>query len=610
MNANSAKSPIRTDRIAGTHIDEAILDSKNEPQSTFLKVSRLQSIKTKIIVFALLATIAPSLILGVISYFQNSSLLREKISQELRNATDQSSKEFDLWLKERLYDLRVFSSSYIISENLPQAKNKKISNIETIVSLDHIKGYLESVSEKFGLYKELTLLDPSGVLVVTSSANPETTGIPKHWLEQLRNVPPMGTKVRFDPHIGTGSIMIAEGVNATSGTLLGVLVAQIDLDAVRAMFKRHCMEGISEIYLTDEGSRVLVSSTGSTPSPNGLLSPIRSASTVMDLSAGPSDYVGRHGEAVIGMAMPIATAGWMMVAEMDKQSAYAGILKLRRITITLVGGLIFFIGICAYIFGHTLVSPVRRLSRGAARVASGHLDVDIPVTGLSEVSYLTQVFNHMVESLRRGREEISEAHNSLLKTNEVLHQLSITDSLTGLYNRKHIMDLCSHEMARAARYQHPLTILMADIDYFKRINDTYGHQTGDTVVRQLAESLKGSVRECDYVGRYGGEEFLIVLTESTIESGAAMGERIRENIDNLKISAGGNTISVTLSIGIAGYPADGIDMESIIRKADDALYKAKANGRNCVVVSEAEGGREPTGDNGKMGPNLKLVSGS
>ena len=587
------------------------MDSNNELKTKFLKVSRFQSIKTRIIVFALLATIAPTLILGLMSYLQNSNLLRDKISHELRNATDQSTKELDLWLKERLYDLRVFSSSYIISENLPKMMNREPSDIETVVILDHLNVFLKSVSDKFSIYEELSLLNRSGELVVTSTEDPAVVTVPTPWKGQLQSVPMVSLKPRFQPYIKNGSILIAEGISGSTGTLLGVLVARIDLGAVRDMLKMRCTGGIDEIYLTDSNGKLLVSSTPADQAQTTTSAPVPSETDQSEtgLPMVPSDYIGHHERAVIGIAKPVAAMGWTIVAEMDKKSAYAEIVRLRRITIALVGGLILFIGLCAYFIGHTMVSPLRRLSRGAARVASGDLDVDIPVTGLSEVSYLTQVFNHMVASLKRGREEISAAHNSLIETNEVLHQLSITDSLTGLHNRKHIMDLFSQEMARSIRYGHSVAILMIDIDYFKKVNDTYGHQTGDRVVSQLAGSLMESARECDYVGRYGGEEFLIVLPHSNIESGAALAERIRHNISKLQIPAGGNQISVTVSIGVSGYPIGGSDMESIIREADDALYKAKAGGRNCIVVAEGKETRDALPEKeAKTPPNLKLVS--
>ena len=583
------------------------MEEKDQTRNEFLKVSKFQSIKTRILVFALLATIVPSLVLGGLSYYQNSKLLREKISKELHSATVQTSNELDLWLKERFYDLRVFSSSYIISENLVQILQKPRSSIGTVVALDHIKRYLDSVSEKFTLYEELTLMNLSAEALVTSAADLSKVVIPSSWIEQRQSVSAISAKTQFNPKVFNESMLIAEEVLGSDGRPLGVLVAKISLSAISSILKLRSMEGIDEIYLMEASGRILVSSEPMHQVGFPSISSIDIPSAMRSQNQKPRDYIGYRDKAVIGMALPIESMGWLIVAEIDKKNAYADIILLRKITITIVAGLMLFIGLIGYVFGQSLVWPVQRLSREAASVASGNLDVDIPVTGLSEVSYLTQVFNHMVDSLRHSREEISTAHNSLLETNKVLQQLSITDGLTGLFNRKHIMDLFGREVVRSQRYDKPLTILLLDIDHFKEINDTCGHQTGDAVLGQLAESLMQSVRECDYVGRYGGEEFLIILPDSNIQSGFATAERIRKNVSTRKITVNKDNISLTVSIGVAGYPKDGGDVESIIRKADDALYKAKANGRNRVTVLENHGAAETAAEHNRQNPILRVI---
>jgi diguanylate cyclase (GGDEF)-like protein len=205
--------------------------------------------------------------------------------------------------------------------------------------------------------------------------------------------------------------------------------------------------------------------------------------------------------------------------------------------------------------------------------------------GRSEVSYLTQVFNHMVANLRRGREELSAANDALLQTNRELEQLSIIDDLTGLFNRKKIMEQFHSEVVRARRSESPLAVLMLDIDHFKETNDTYGHQVGDVVLTQLAESLLDSVRECDFVGRYGGEEFLLLLPDSSTSDGITTAERIQDHINDLSIEAGSETITVSVSIGVSEFPKDGLEVASVLRMADDALYCSKDNGRNQITVA-------------------------
>lgn len=559
-------------------------------EAKFLTVSKFQSIKTKILTFALLATILPSLVLGWLSYLQSSKLLRQKISNELNNATVQASGKLDLWLKDRLYDLRVFSSSYIVSEHLAGMTGSFRNEPVETADKEHIIAYLKSVGNKFTLYESLVLIDLAGSPIVAGADSASADPLPKDWLEQLKKRLAEGEKTHFPAHVDREFLFIAGAVRASDGNMLGLLAAKINLNAIRTILKRQTMGEIDEIYLLDASGRLLVSTSIAALEPQRMTQPsAANVSASKNTHRDPMDYINHHDRAVLGTAVTISFMDWIMVAEMDKESAYAEIVALRRITVTLVGGLMLGIGILAYIFGHRLVGPVRRLSDEAARVASGDLDVDIPVAGLSEVSYLTQVFNHMVVSLRRNREELSSANRALRETNEELHQISITDGLTGLHNRKHIMELFGREKSRAQRTRGSLSVLMIDIDYFKEINDTYGHPVGDKVMARLAETLASSVRDCDHVGRYGGEEFMVILPESTVETAAITADRIRTNIGNLQFLEDGGNFSVTVSVGVAGFPNHGEHTESILGHADNALYQAKAEGRDRVVTAESEG---------------------
>ncbi len=569
------------------------METQNTTETKFLTVSKIQSIRTKILIFALLATILPSLVLGWLSYLQSSKLLQEKIANELNNATVQASGKLELWLKDRLYDLRVFSSSYLISENLAGIDHRTSNTNKTSAAKEHIKAYLKSVGDKFTLYDNLILIDKAGVPIVTDAANITDLPLPIKWLEQLKRDLRNGEKNQFPAYVDRESLYIAEAVRASDGNMLGLLGARVNLKAIRTILKQQTMGGIDEIYLLDDGGRLLVSTSTKLSSPRHMtrFNPKHAASNRFKHRY-PVDYISHHERAVVGTAVPISFMQWNMVAEMDKARAYEEIDALRRITVTLVTGLMLLIGTLACFFGHRLVAPLRLLSSKAAKVASGDLEVDIPVSGLSEVSYLTQVFNHMVANLRRNREELSSANLALRETNEELHQISITDGLTGLYNRKHIMELFAREKSRAQRSLNGLSVLMLDIDDFKKINDTYGHQVGDSVMRQLAGALVTSVRECDYVGRYGGEEFMVILPDSSVADAAITAERIRANVGNLQFVEGQENFSVTISIGVAGFPDHGENTESILGHADNALYQAKADGRNMVVTAEVE---NPTG---------------
>jgi diguanylate cyclase (GGDEF)-like protein len=189
----------------------------------------------------------------------------------------------------------------------------------------------------------------------------------------------------------------------------------------------------------------------------------------------------------------------------------------------------------------------------------------------------------MVSSLRDGQVEISQAHEALMEKNRELHLLSITDGLTGLFNRKHLMDLFDMEMARTRRYRIPFSVLIADIDHFKRINDTYGHLAGDSVLRRLADTLRQTVRECDHIGRYGGEEFLIIVPNSDATGAVEMAQRIRDQISRVRFYNDGEEITMTISVGVAHCAEGEESAEAVLSRADTALYQAKNNGRNQVI---------------------------
>lgn len=169
-------------------------------------------------------------------------------------------------------------------------------------------------------------------------------------------------------------------------------------------------------------------------------------------------------------------------------------------------------------------------------------------------------------------------YKELERKNQELAKMIITDSLTGLYNHQYIYEQVRSEIKKSERYNRPLSVVMFDIDDFKRVNDTHGHQVGDGVLVKIAEAMRGSVREVDMVGRYGGEEFLLVLPETSIENAYMLAERIRGKIEKLSFGLG---IAVTISGGVAEYKSDE-DEKILVARADRLLYEAKKAGKNII----------------------------
>ncbi|MDD5730749.1 MAG: GGDEF domain-containing protein [Candidatus Omnitrophica bacterium] len=165
-----------------------------------------------------------------------------------------------------------------------------------------------------------------------------------------------------------------------------------------------------------------------------------------------------------------------------------------------------------------------------------------------------------------------------------LHELAITDTLTGVFTRKHYLERLKEELDYSAKFGYPFGLLMLDIDHFKEYNDRYGHLVGDAVLREISRIIKENLRQIDLVGRYGGEEFSIILTQTDKEGAKLAAERIRSSIETQVIKAYDENLKVTLSIGVSVFPEDGKGPEVLIEKADRALYRAKEEGRNKVCV--------------------------
>ncbi len=168
---------------------------------------------------------------------------------------------------------------------------------------------------------------------------------------------------------------------------------------------------------------------------------------------------------------------------------------------------------------------------------------------------------------------------------EEVQRLAMQDSLTDCFNRRHFFKLAEQEFQRAVRYHHSLSMIMLDIDHFKKFNDTYGHPAGDRILCDLVETCRSSLRSIDLIGRYGGDEFILMLPETPLEGALKTGSRLRQELMKIKVTEKDATLSVTVSLGAAGYdPAtnDIRTLDQFIQLVDKSLFDAKAAGRNCV----------------------------
>ena len=227
--------------------------------------------------------------------------------------------------------------------------------------------------------------------------------------------------------------------------------------------------------------------------------------------------------------------------------------------------------------------------------SKGSKDDIISGLGAGADDYLTKPAHpaELVARLKTGI-RILELERSLKAAVDEIHLMSITDSLTGVYNRGYINEHLPQEVRRAHRYGRELSLLMCDIDHFKNVNDTYGHLAGDVVLKSFGQCLVSNIRQqVDWAGRYGGEEFLIVLPETDLDGAMVLAERIRKAVETTPIRTSGEEIRITASFGVSGFSPGAckavVSPETLLQDVDNRLYRAKKEGRNCIEAGSLTG---------------------
>jgi len=552
--------------------------------ATALHRVRLDSVRRKILVFSLLATLIPSVTIGWLFYVYANRFLADKVANQLQDITVQNAREFDLWLKERLYEVRVFSSSYEVSENLDTITRAGSPPGKTL-ALHRLNDYLKSVRGKFGDYEELVVVNTKTQTIATSANRVGTLSFPSDWQTRAKaDTPIMGQAYR-DPDLKKMVMLIAVPIRAQDRRLLGLLAVKLNFHTVEGILDRSTLAATGASYLIAPDGSVIATSRHTS---SEVIDPRPLFDTGHQSETAPVaiEYRNTEGKPVIGVLSRLSQVDWGVVAQSGKEEVYAQTIRIRGLTAAIGFWLLLAIGCAAYILGLTIVRPLNRLTDGAAKVASGDLGVTLPVIGGGEVGYLTEAFNEMVRRLRQDQEQLATVNKALTERNQELQTLSITDSLTGLYNRKHFMDVLVSEVARAARGHHPFCVAMIDVDHFKAYNDTLGHQGGDSLLKAIGEILRESLRTMDYASRYGGDEFIVLLPEVSIDEAVEVAQRIRERVTATRFSDGPQPASATVSIGLATFPDHGETSETIIAGADGALYHAKRSGRDRVVVAD------------------------
>src|SRR5437879_2594161 len=502
-----------------------------EIPSRQLRALHLGSIRSNILVFAVLATLIPTLVTSLVSYRQNRQLLTEQIAAELRSASSEAARELDLWLNERLDELRAAASSYVIAENLA-----KIQGREEVQALGRLRDYLNSVRQRLSDDEALLVIDAGGRVVTSSSGRAGGVRLPPDGLNRLRTGDALVGDAYWDAALGKAAIVLAVPIRQADGRFLGAFTAKLNLHAVAELLQRLAPDEPRDVYLMTDQGKLIIRARVSTADLMRTRLPETTTRVLLDREGQTVVYRRAEGREVIGALRRVPRLGWAAVAELPQAAALREVSRLWNSTALMIAALLAAVGLMAYVLGRVIVRPLERLTAAATKVAGGDLSVDLPAGGAGEIGYLTHVFNTLVARLRE-RESQAE-----------LERLSVTDALTGLYNRRYLMGTLTSQAQRSRRLRRPFSVLLADVDHFKRYNATQGHPAGDAALTKIADILRKQTRAVDCVARYGEEEFLIVLLETTVATAALVAERIRARVASEEFGGG----NMTPGVGVAG----------------------------------------------------------
>ncbi|MDH4211645.1 MAG: diguanylate cyclase [candidate division WOR-3 bacterium] len=286
------------------------------------------------------------------------------------------------------------------------------------------------------------------------------------------------------------------------------------------------------------------------------------------------NYTDKEKGKMLGALISIPQLSWAVFIQQPYDTVYWNLGRMRRLSI-LVGVLsLCFAVLLAFLISRYITRSIAKLIYGVRQVANRNFTFKVDIQSKNEIGELADTFNQMVDQLNLHRKHIEQQQNKL----EILAR---TDALTGLNNHRHFMEELTSEAQRAVHSDSPLSVMILDLDEFKRINDTYGHLVGDHVLLTTAEMIKRHLHSSDIIARYGGDEFCVALTNTTVSKARAVATKIRKEIAEKVFSVDGAAkFQITCSIGLTQFHKDMESTLEVLKLADQALYKAKKAGRN------------------------------
>jgi diguanylate cyclase (GGDEF)-like protein len=534
------------------------LSPGRQPPTSFL---------ARIILFVFLSTFLTAAIVSTLAIESMRRGIRDQLGIRLASVIDRRATRVDTYLRAGQHALHV--------------------SLEGLAEASIEAPELEEILRQTPQLSAVALFDASGRVIESTGDIPD--------LEWPEAAPPtaVGELIALQPRDG-GHPLAAVRARPTSDGLPpgGSVVGLLDLAPLLPDLALEAHEGSGRTLIATPGGIVL-QETGAVRGDADGRAMLEWLLAHRDGDA--QRFIDNRGSHGIGTVRELALPGWYLIVETSFEDAYAPMMTVIERIILCDLMIILLFSFLAYRITSALMNPIGALSKAAAAMSQGDELHEIPVPSNSdEIGLLTSCFNDMVRRLKRNRLEIeqdkralTEQNEELQRANEVLAQLSITDGLTKLHNHRYFQDHLTREIKRLSRTDQPLSIILIDLDDFKKLNDRHGHAVGDEVLTSVATLMNDSVRESDLLARYGGEEFVILAPNTALDGALSMAEKIRMTVEQATqiFDEARHSVRVTLSCGVAQYRGD---RKRFFQAADRALYAAKAEGKNCVVADSQD----------------------
>jgi diguanylate cyclase (GGDEF)-like protein len=515
----------------------------------------LDSLATKIILFVFVSTLATALVVSGISIQSTHAYLSDMVDRQYPAFAIRARDQVRAWIATGASELRELARS---GDRLGAAQLER-----ALAESRHFEGFV--VMAPSGRIRHAAGRAGVGAL----GENRPSFAADRLGLQALRNssgreVTVFG--VRLDP------------ASADGGNLIGIFRDEEIEEAVRSVRA----EMAESVLLVDGAGRVLFG-----------MGDVAATVPLADTSSRVREYTNSSGIHVIGSTLPLGLSNWHVVVESPFDIVFEPVVSVVNRVFVIDLCIILLFSFLAYKITAAIVKPIEILSDGARRIAQGQLDLEIPEpSNHDEIGLLTRTFNDMMRKLRGNQAEIETANAKLLdrnlqlqQANEVLEQLSITDGLTKLHNHRFFQDHLTREIKRVKRVRKPLSMILVDVDDFKSLNDRLGHAAGDELLRSIAMLMNDSIRESDLLARYGGDEFIVLASDTDVSGTQQLAEKIRTAVaeSSFIVDESLRPMRTTISMGVAQFEGT---RKQFFAAADRALYRAKAQGKNCVVVDD------------------------